>query len=95
MTSKQQKEISFLERFIKQNFSEEEIKEYLNFTVYGKGFDLLNNRAYQARRRLDISIKGWKEGIEEGILTKEEILSDYDNDEYLSSIDWNKKHNRS
>jgi hypothetical protein len=91
---RQRKEIAFLEELSKQSFSKKDIEKYFDYTVNGKGIKPENNPVYQARRKIDIAIKEWKEDVAEGLITPEEIIAGFKNKEYLESINWNKKHQR-
>jgi hypothetical protein len=94
ISEKQKKEIEFLEELSMRKFSEEEIKEYFDYTVKGIGQKPFGNMVYLARRTLDMAIKQWKEGIAEGTITRAEIEEHYKNNEFLKGIDWDKKHQR-
>lgn len=81
LTKKQKQEINFLIKyFSKQKPSEQEIEEYINCTVKGihdKEGKLNNNKLFQAKRKLDINIKMWKEDLRDGMLSVNELLEDF------------------
>ena len=73
ITRKQQEEIDFLCTVFNVEPNDEEIQDYLNVSVRGKGVGYkniggTNNSLLLAKRRLDISIKMWREDLTVGIL---------------------------
>lgn len=80
ITRKQQEEINFLcETF---GGKQEDKEKYIERVVYGKNKE--DNSLFQAKRRLDITIKMWQEDLKTGIITKRELLVDAD--PYLTKI---------
>lgn len=100
LSNKQKIEIDFLSSvwgIDGTNFepTEEEIKYFIETTVFGKGDGRVTNpmsgykqenRILIAKRGLDIVIKNWISGIKEGILTTTELKRDFDNNPYILKI---------
>jgi hypothetical protein len=80
ITKKQQEEIAFLKKHFRANPDEKEIEEYIGWTVQGekgnKDGKRDNNSLFQAKRRLDMTIKMWAEDMKEGILGYWELEED-------------------
>lgn len=93
ITNKQQQEIDFLCNLFKvNNPTQEEIDEYIKATVLGIGqmsSGALNNgkrnRLFDAKRKLDINIKMWREDLTTGMLGADELKEDF-NCEYGNKL---------
>lgn len=87
MTKKQLEEIDFLSKQWNINPTEEQKKEYLAQTVHGKstGGQKGLNSLFQAKRRLDMTIKSWREDLAIGILGIEELKEDF-NHPYMDKV---------
>ena len=86
ITRKQQEEMDFLSNYLQLKYTptQEEIVEYLEYCVNGKG-NLDNrslNRLFQSKRRFEIAIVLWKEDIKEGILHPSELQEEYKESNY-------------
>lgn len=83
MTRKQRKEIEFLKKTFGVSATPKQEEEYLAVSVLGKGsgkisqFQDNQNPLLQAKRRLDINIKMWREDLTKGLLAKEELIEDF------------------
>jgi hypothetical protein len=93
ITKKQQEEINFLSSVYKvPNPTDQEIKEYLDNTVLGIGKfssggmeGSVSNRLFEAKRKLDIDIKSWREDLTKGLLGADELKEDF-NCEYGNKL---------
>ena len=80
ITTKQRDEINFLIKYFGAKTNEKEIKEYLDWTVRGKGKPLTkecDNTFFCAKRLLDISVKMWKRDLQEGLISYHELQDDF------------------
>lgn len=85
ITNKQQEEIDFLSKtFNVTGLTQEEKEQYINSTVNGIGkisCGGLNsgqrNRLFEAKRKLDINIKMWREDLTTGLLSSNELKEDF------------------
>ncbi len=88
ITEKQEQEINFLSKYF-GGFqpNKKEIEDFIQGVVYGKKELGIrnNNRLFQAKRRFEMTLKMWKEDLPR-IITKEELLEDFNNNPYISKI---------
>lgn len=83
-SKRQAEEIEFLSnKFEHFNPTEYEVTEFIEVTCKGSRpvtvsemFAIPDNRLLRAKRMLDISVKMWRQGIRDGILTITEIATD-------------------
>ena len=86
ITHKQLLEINFLCKFFNLQPTEKEKKDYINHTVLGKKINKIEkNCLFQAKRKLDITVKTWIEDIKDGLIGTKEIREDF-NDPYVDII---------
>jgi len=87
MTPKQKQEIDFLCKIWKLNPSEEEKQEYIKQTVLGGKTQGVkeSNCLFQAKRRLDINIKAWREDLCFGLISVEEMKEEF-NHPYFDKV---------
>ena len=85
MTNKQKQEIDFLKSAFDVNPTKNEIEEYFGHTVKGEGIKLtkdghsVENCLFQAKRRLDITVKMWTEDLANGLLGAWELTESFNN----------------
>lgn len=93
ISNKIQQEVNFLCTFFADpkgyKPSDEEIKMYVNSTVYGTHKESVGGISggqisvlFQAKRNLDIAIKVWRKDMIDGILAFIELEQDYGNHPY-------------
>ena len=87
MTPKQKQEIDFLCKTWNVKPTNEEKEDYIKQTVLGgkTNGNQEKNCLFQAKRRLDISIKQWREDLCIGILSVEEMKTDF-NHPYFDKV---------
>ena len=56
-------------------FQEKEKEEFLKYVTMG-GSKIESNPLFQAKRGLDITVKGWREDLIEGLLSKDELIEE-------------------
>lgn len=84
LSRKQLEEIDFLSKQWKLNPTQEEKEEYINHTVKGNKTNE-TNPLFQAKRRLDINIKSWREDLAIGTLSIQELKEDF-NHPYMDKV---------
>jgi len=90
ITNKQRQEIEFLTKhFCRGNKpTDADIDDYIMSTVYGKANTkdkMSSNVLRNAKQRLDIQVKLWREDLACGIISKHELLDDF-NCEYANNL---------
>lgn len=85
ITKKQLEEIEFLEKNYKVSSTPEERLDYIDWSVHGKTANVggggisggKSNSLMEAKRKLDIDIKSWREDLTRGLLSVEELKEDF------------------
>jgi len=87
MTKKQQQEIDFLEKTWNISATVEEKREYIEQTVLGGKTDgsFEKNRLFQAKRKLDMNVKMWRQDLITGLVSYEEMREDF-NHPYMDKV---------
>lgn len=82
LTKNQKKEIEFYKNNYNINPTEEEIEEYINYTVYGKGniniYKKNVNCIFTEKRKLEILSKCWLKDLNNDLLFPNELYNDID-----------------
>lgn len=76
ITKKQKQEIDFLRKFLGAKNKKEEEENYINYTVKGYKGDS-SNSLFLAKRKLDMTIKLWRQDMHDGILAYWELTEDF------------------
>jgi len=82
-TNKQQQEIDYLKTWSKVPVTDEDIKEFIDMTVFGKQNTVIfqsqgigENPLIRAKQRLGVTTTMWKEDMVKGLLSIEELLDE-------------------
>jgi len=84
LTKKQKIEIDFFRKFFNVNPTTKEIIKYFDM-VSGGGEKNEKNILFQAKRRLDMTIKMWRQDLVDGLLLYKELKEDF-NHPYASKV---------
>lgn len=76
-TLKQRDEVLFISRFSSRPPSEEEIREYFDYTSRGVGEWNWDNSLMLGKRNFELTSKTWRQDLLEGILTLQELREDF------------------
>lgn len=65
------------------DYSEKAVVEMFKHESLGKEINTKTNGYYHCKRNLDITLSNWTETLKEGLTTKYEIMSNYENDQVM------------
>lgn len=65
------------------DYSEKAIVEMFEHESLGKEINTKTNGYYHCKRNLDITLANWTETLKDGLTTKYEIMSNYENDQVM------------
>lgn len=86
ISRKQKEEIDFLSKIENISPTKDEIETYVNYTVKGISKDK-TNILFQAKRKLDIMIKMWREDLTTGLISVDELKEDFKSEYFNKLID--------
>lgn len=81
VTPKYEEMAKFYARFAKGSdfdFSDNAMHEAFEVETYGRKWDVSNNGYVYGKKMMDVTLASWKQDVEDGLMTKFDILSDYE-----------------